>query len=216
MNTTNLATFVADAEALPEPVKWAANLPVRIPELLAQAIKDAHASIDDAVHSYAMRAADDLRMRAAFTPNSPLSSRLPAHYHSVPGPLRRALAHIIGRLQRMRQASWARFPGWPIDLSADFASDLAGLPSITFKRTPVLLSHDIDTPEGLNNLVRIFLPLEEAVGACSANYIVPCAWPLDDALVSEVKTRGHEVGVHGYDHGNRTPFCEDSERDPAF
>jgi len=74
------------------------------------------------------------------------------------------------------------------------------------------LTHDIDSAEGLDNLVRLFLSIEEAVGARSANYVVPCAWPIDDALLSEVTARGHEIGVHGYDHSNRTPFADDEER----
>ena len=60
---------------------------------------------------------------------------------------------------------------------------------MTFARTPVLLTHDIDSPEGLRNLHRMFLPLEEAVGARSANYIVPCAWPVDDAVVQDLLAR---------------------------
>ena len=59
----------------------------------------------------------------------------------------------------------------------------------------------------------MFLPIEEHVGAVSTNFIVPCRWPVDTALVLEVKARGHEIGVHGYDHGNRTPFCGDAERE---
>jgi len=64
----------------------------------------------------------------------------------------------------------------------------------------------------LKNLVARFLPLEEAVGARSTSYIVPCAWPLDHSLIAELVSRGHEVGVHGYDHGNLTPFAADRER----
>jgi len=41
---------------------------------------------------------------------------------------------------------------------------------------------------------------------------VPCAWPVDRGLTSQVVSRGHEVGVHGYDHSNLTPFASDTER----
>jgi peptidoglycan/xylan/chitin deacetylase (PgdA/CDA1 family) len=58
----------------------------------------------------------------------------------------------------------------------------------------------------------MFTPLEEAVGARSTSYIVPCAWRLDHARVGEVVARGHHVGVHGYDHSNTTPFAGDDER----
>jgi peptidoglycan/xylan/chitin deacetylase (PgdA/CDA1 family) len=84
--------------------------------------------------------------------------------------------------------------------------------SVTFDRTPVLLTHDIDSPEGLRNLRDMFIPIEEEMGARSANYIVPCAWKVNEALLQEVMARGHEIGVHGYDHANRTAFLPPRER----
>jgi peptidoglycan/xylan/chitin deacetylase (PgdA/CDA1 family) len=77
---------------------------------------------------------------------------------------------------------------------------------------PVVLTHDIDSAEGLTNLVARFLAVEEAVGARSTSYIVPCAWSLDHSLLGDVVARGHAVGVHGYDHSNRTPFAAPEER----
>src|SRR5207245_10001194 len=78
--------------------------------------------------------------------------------------------------------------------------------------TPVVLTHDIDSPEGLRNLVAQFLPLEEAVGARATSYSVPCGWPIDHELSDAIVARGHGVGVHGYDHSNTTPFAGDEER----
>ena len=78
-----------------------------------------------------------------------------------------------------------------------------------------MLTHDIDSDEGLKNLLTAFLPIEEAIGARSVSYIVPCAWPIDHAAVEQIVARGHEVGVHGYDHSNRTAFADSSERAPA-
>jgi peptidoglycan/xylan/chitin deacetylase (PgdA/CDA1 family) len=120
------------------------------------------------------------------------------------------VASAIGRWQRGRQAHWASFPGWPLDLSADFLSDLRGSAPSPFRSapTPVLLSHDLDSPEGLKNAVSKFLDLEEKVGARSSNYIVPCGWSIDDGLLNELQERGHEIGIHGYDHANLTAFCD--------
>jgi len=56
------------------------------------------------------------------------------------------------------------------------------------------------------------MPVEEGLGMRSANYIVPCAWPVDPGLAGAVKARGHEIGVHGFNHSNRTPFVSDDER----
>ena len=139
-----------------------------------------------------------LRERAAFTEQPPLSARLPISYQRVPGRVRALIGSAIGRRHRGRADRWADFPQWPLDLSADLLFDLS-LPVAPYPPSPakVILTHDIDSSEGLRNLVRCFLPAEEGVGARSTNFIVPCAWPIDEALASEVTARGHEVGVHG-------------------
>ena len=155
---------------------------------------------------------DTVRLHAAFTDVPPLTSRLPLSYQRVPAWLRSMAATLIGLRQRSRVETWAAFPGWPIDLSADLVADLVGPSTAGSGPAPVLLTHDIDSPEGLRNLVDAFLSIEEAAGARSANYIVPCAWPPDPQLVEETRRRGHEIGVHGYDHSNRTPFAQDDER----
>jgi peptidoglycan/xylan/chitin deacetylase (PgdA/CDA1 family) len=151
---------------------------------------------------------DDLRSRAAFTPRPPMSTRLPISYQLVPSWVRSIYASLIGRWQRGRSDRWADFPGWPLDLSSDLLADWSqGHPSPWCGRpTPVVLSHDLDSLEGLTNLVRDFLDIEESCGARSTNFIVPCAWPIDHGLLAEVQRRGHEIGIHGYDHSNRTPF----------
>jgi peptidoglycan/xylan/chitin deacetylase (PgdA/CDA1 family) len=154
-----------------------------------------------------------VREQAAFTDRPPVSSRLPFRYHLVPGAVRAGVAAVVGRWQRRRQSEWAQFPGWPLDLSADFIADAARDDHADRgTATPVVLSHDIDSAEGLTNLVDDFLPCEEAAGARSTNYVVPCAWPLDHARIAALVARGHEVGVHGYDHSNRTAFASADER----
>ena len=153
-----------------------------------------------------------LRDRAAFTNTPPVSARLPVSYQRVPGWLRAAIAGALGRWQRRSVDVWGRFPGFPLDLSADFLADLERGTPLPSRPAPVVLSHDIDSPEGLRNLVDAFLPIEEAVGSRSVNFIVPCAWPIDHGLVAEARARGHQIGVHGYDHSNRSPFAEPGER----
>jgi peptidoglycan/xylan/chitin deacetylase (PgdA/CDA1 family) len=156
-----------------------------------------------------------LRERCAFTERRPMSARLPVNYRLVPGWARAIAASAIGRWNRHRADRWAAFPGWPIDLSTDVLDDLRQAPmpaAPPLGRAPVVLTHDIDSPEGLQNLLARFLPLEEAVGARSTNYIVPCAWRLDDGLIAEMVARGHGVGVHGYDHSNTTAFATPAVR----
>ncbi len=159
-------------------------------------------------------ALEDLRLRAAYTEQQPRFARLPFSYQVVPPALRMLLASLLGRWRRRQIERWAAFPGWPLDLSADFACDLLQPPDAYVEPgpAPVLLTHDLDSPEGLARLVRQFLPLEEAVGARSVNFIVPCAWKIDDGLLTELKDRGHEIGTHGYDHSNRTAFLPPEQR----
>lgn len=157
--------------------------------------------------------AQRLRLQAAFIRRPPLSTHLQGHYRLVPVLIRDFIAHGKGRWLRRRLVGNGQFPSWPLDLSADFLADLANEPN-PFRNgpAPVVLSHDIDTLEGLQNLVQLFLPREEKVGARSVNFIVPCSWPLDFGLMDEVVHRGHEIGIHGYDHGNLTPFVDPSQR----
>lgn len=202
---------------LPARAGWAVDLPMHMPQNLAACLSDADGIWDEqTMRQLAREAATDLRGRAAYTDNPPVTSRLPMNYRKIPGPLRRLLANGIGRLQRARQSRWSRFPGWPIDLSADLLGDLGGLDMPRFSPTPVLLTHDIDSEEGLINLVDLFLDVEEASGARSANYMVPCAWPLDHGRIAESVARGHEVGVHGYNHANQTPFLPAEQRKPRL
>src|SRR6185295_18135959 len=103
----------------------------------------------------------------------PLSSRLPFSYQRVPVSLRNVIARRTGRHLHGRADEWARFPGWPLDLSADVIADWAATEALPATGpAPVLLTHDIDSPEGLRNLVELFLPIAEAAGARIAAYVV--------------------------------------------
>ena len=201
---------------------WAEGLTVHLPASVLDRTGWRHAlTSDGALRVPADPASIDdgaiaaIRERRAFTDVAPASARLPVAYHAVPGWARAIVASAIGRWNRHRSHTWASFPRWPIDLSTDVLHDLAAGRATAdpgSRPAPVVVTHDIDSPEGLANLVARFLPLEESLGARSTSYIVPCAWRVDDGLVREVVARGHDVGVHGYDHANRTPFAAPAER----
>ena len=186
--------------------EWARGLRVSLPPTAWTALEQGAGPSPAAL-------VESLRLRAAFTDTPPLSSRTSISYQRIPEWLRSLLARIIGGINRRREAAWAKFPVWPLDLSADFLADAAGLPPARFagQPTPVIVSHDLDSPEGLRQLVEFFLPMEEQAGAKSTNFVVPCAWPLDHGLLREAAGRGHEIGVHGFDHSNRTPFASREE-----
>ena len=97
------------------------------------------------------------------------------------------VAAVVAAVGLAAGAQAARADPGPVDLSVDALADIAGVATNTFEHIPVLVSHDIDSPEGLRNLVEHFLPIEEAFGCRSANYIVPCAWPVDSGLVAEIR-----------------------------
>jgi peptidoglycan/xylan/chitin deacetylase (PgdA/CDA1 family) len=156
--------------------------------------------------------ANRVRLRAAYTERRPIQLRLRPWFRMFPTSLRNHVAFRLGRWQRRRIRHWASFPRWPLDLSADFFADLVTGASSPFSKgpTPVVLTHDIDTLEGLRNLQRWFLGLEESVAACSTSFIVPHRWPIDDGLLRDVVD--HEIGIHGFDHSNRTPFLSEEKQ----
>ncbi len=207
---------VADAPWL----AWAEGQTFCVPRSVADALAPLQNSSGQVVFSGAVAAAnlqeqaEQLRLYAAFTVCKPTSSKLPISYQSIPQVIRTQVGKIIGRVERHRERNWARFPRWPLDLSADFIADLSRPQhnDVPKQRTPVILSHDLDTAEGLSNVRKHFLDIEEHVGARSTNYIVPCGWPIDRAVLDEVHARGHEIGIHGYDHSNKTPFVSSTER----
>ena len=118
----------------------------------------------------------------------------------VESPPRRSMGRVSRMAHRPERRSAGRF------------ARVRRRPRVRRAVAPVVLTHDIDSPEGLKNLRLAFPAAEEAVGARSTSYIVPCAWRLDHGLIAELVARGHEVGVHGYDHSNRTPFAASDER----
>lgn len=180
-------------------VGWARDVPIQLPLSTVYALHGGKPPTADSVAA--------LRLLRAYTNKAPTSARLPIPYHSIPVWMRTLIAKGIGYSKRRSADHWSAFPRWPIDLSSDCLADLAGLSSpFAAGPTPVILSHDLDSPEGLANLHRDFISIEESVSARSTNYIVPCAWPIDHECLSDVFSRGHEIGIHGYNHANLTPF----------
>ncbi len=69
-------------------------------------------------------------------------------------------------------------------------------------RFAVCLTHDIETAEGLKRVPEI-AAIEEALGIRSAWFVVPHAYPVDHGLLDDLRSRGHEIGIHGYNHDGR-------------
>jgi peptidoglycan/xylan/chitin deacetylase (PgdA/CDA1 family) len=52
-------------------------------------------------------------------------------------------------------------------------------------------------------LVSDIAEMEERLGLRSAWYFIPYKYKLDQKLIADLKARGHEVGIHGYNHDGR-------------
>ncbi len=147
-----------------------------------------------------------------FTPE-PASSKLPFSYQRVPHRIRWLVASMLVRINKLRIKRRLVFPQWPLDLSVDALNDILTVNSGDLDRHPqayVLLTHDIDTPESLKYLPG-FLEVEESFGVHSTNFVVPCGWDIDHGILERAFGQGHEIGIHGFNHDNRTPFLPRDE-----
>jgi glycosyltransferase involved in cell wall biosynthesis/peptidoglycan/xylan/chitin deacetylase (PgdA/CDA1 family) len=89
--------------------------------------------------------------------------------------------------------------------TADQMSQLVIHPWPDGHRYAVSLTHDIESSEGMKRVADL-AELEEKLGLRSAWFFVPHNYPLDYGLIRDLKARGHEVGVHGYNHDGKLFF----------
>lgn len=152
-----------------------------------------------------------LREYGLYTSTPPASSLMPFSYQRVPQGIRWITASLLTRFNYWRMKGQSFFPRWPLDLSADALEDFTScfdskpLSRQNHSKTTVVLTHDIDNPESLKNMPR-FLAIEESFGFRSTNFIVPMGWPLDCEIIERAVSNDHEIGLHGYNHDNCTPF----------
>jgi len=62
-----------------------------------------------------------------------------------------------------------------------------------------VLTHDVETSEGMQHIARI-ADAEEELGFRSSGNLVPYKYKIDAGLVSDLQSRGFEIGIHGYNH----------------
>ena len=65
-----------------------------------------------------------------------------------------------------------------------------------------VLTHDVETAEGLRHIPRI-AAAEERLGFRSSWNLVPYKYPIDKGLVNDLQERGFEIGIHGFNHDGR-------------
>jgi peptidoglycan/xylan/chitin deacetylase (PgdA/CDA1 family) len=162
----------------------------------------------------------ELTGRAALTPRPPLSARLPFHYHRVPRRIRRLVRDAS--VKRRLRASEA-FPSWPVEPSVEvlravyLAARRCAEPELEpaplwpeRRRFAVVLTHDVDSPEGMR-VAGELAAAEEEHGLRSCWYVVGRDWPLDEDALDALSGASHEIGLHDAHHDNEGPFLA-SER----
>lgn len=71
-----------------------------------------------------------------------------------------------------------------------------------------VLTHDVETAEGLRNVPKI-AAIEEELGFRSSWALVPRAYDIDLELIEDLVNRDFEVAVHGYNHDGRLFLSKD-------
>ncbi len=74
-----------------------------------------------------------------------------------------------------------------------------------------VLTHDVETADGLR-LVPKIAQMEEDLGFRSSWNIVPYKYQVDMDLIEDLRSRGFEIGIHGFNHDGRLYSSESTFR----
>jgi len=124
----------------------------------------------------------------------------------VPRPVQLALQG--GQFRRARADFPFAFPFDPILLQALARARREGgfSPRPAFwpenRQAALIVTHDVDTGPGQTRVHRL-TRVEEEVGLRAAYNFVLRRYPLDESLLRDLKSRGHEVGCHGLLHDGK-------------
>jgi hypothetical protein len=143
------------------------------------------------------------------------SRKLEAYYALKPFMPRR-LQLALRRAYAPRQAR-AGFPSWPLEsslvehrdaqvLAQLRASGSERMPFVNYwpdgKRAASILTHDVEGPAGVANVLRV-IQLERRYGFVSSWNFVAEWYPIPDGLFDEVRAAGCEIGLHGILHDGK-------------
>ncbi len=126
----------------------------------------------------------------------------------IPLPLRQLL-------QRRRNGRVGASPDWyiPQEFCDRLAAALQDEPAHAIRSWPdgakfaFVLTHDVETAAGLRN-VNALAEIEESFGFRSSWNLVPHKYPIDHGLVADLRSRGFEIGIHGYNHDGKLFWSE--------
>ncbi len=143
------------------------------------------------------------------TQKRPLYTRLPFHYHRIPGAIRHVAARALLARQSPSTQGETTFPGFPIEQGFELLADVWARVENGMASTPtaseIILTHDIDTRLGFKS-VKQTAEIELAHGFRSTWHVVGQGDPLDYAVLDWLVERGCRIGLHGYNHDNRLAF----------
>jgi hypothetical protein len=124
----------------------------------------------------------------------PLYSRLPGLYFLAPAWVKLAARSAFAARQGRGEALIQRYLAF-----------LDGVPDGDGAPVPLLLTHDVDTAEGLATLPRL-LAVEESLGLTSLTFVVTHRYPWSAQALARLAARGHAFGVHDTTHDNRLAY----------
>lgn len=125
--------------------------------------------------------------------------------------------HVRKHLQRMRLRDWREipFPNWPVDFNVECifeqlmtlvleAHAVESLPFIWFWPdgfpSCAVMTHDVEALPGRKACLRL-MDVDDVWGIKSSFEIVPEGrYPVSNAFLQEMRTRGFEINVHDFDH----------------
>lgn len=116
-------------------------------------------------------------------------------------PLIPRILQIWLRRQVMRRSRSKYNHVWPIDPKADGCpNNFAGWPGR--KQFALVLTHDVDTAEGLKNCIKL-MEMEKSLGFRSSFNFVPERYKNSANIRKMLVSNGFEVGVHGLYHDGK-------------
>ena len=146
-----------------------------------------------------------------------LLSYLPYHHDWIPSSIRRSISNLLAHTKKKLNKDG--FPDFPTDESLHALIHVVetveqsgrGLHTSHFTRWPagkdycVVLTHDVETPQGLTFCMEI-QRLEASYGLKSSWNVVGMHAEKNRRILDELYEQGCEIGLHGYDHTLRTPY----------
>ena len=152
----------------------------------------------------------DLLTEFGFSPEFSLPKRV--YYNCVRPVLPLFLRHVLQKLvksserhqdiclfderlvEKVRQVA-----GGSLEFVADFYPDPYS--------SAIVLSHDVETREGYEFIPEV-IELEKCYGFRSSWNLVPYKYPVREDVLNHIRTEGHEIGIHGYNHDGRLFFSK--------